>query len=48
MYPQAKHDVVLGAENLVGKNSGKSFLIVGQPVLSHLRKEFGPLHFTET
>lgn len=39
---------VLSGETLVGMHSGKMFLVVGDQVWTALRRDFGPLLFTET
>ncbi len=44
--PQAKHDLVLGGETLVGNHRGQTFLVVGHQVCTHLRRDFGPHLFT--
>lgn len=41
-------DLVLVGETLVGKHSGKIFLVVDHQVCKHLRRDFGRLLFTET
>jgi len=46
--PQAKHNLVLGRETHVGKHRGKMFLVVGHQVCAYLRRDSGPLLFTDT
>ncbi len=45
--PFAKHNLVLGAETLVGNHRGQTFLVVGHQVCTHLRRDFVPLLFAD-